>query len=181
MATSNLNWMRKLQLTYTASRSFDVGVAAMWLGHPTWMRFSYIGGSSSTNSTSSQELNANGYFAVGIFKPLGQLRKRSWQWDVGLGAGLSHIEGTVTTNSSSWSTIPPYTHTSNNSVSKINTNVLSALAYTEFKLFIADYFTLGVIADYAYIPKDILTTASSDGDEKKIGTSSIGFTIGFHF
>ncbi len=169
---SRLNLLRRVQLTNSVSRFADVGLAAMWLGQPSvWVNewgWNY-------QSTRSQELTGRGYYAVGMFQPLWKLGLRGVQWDIGGGVGIATIDCRSASqvydySSGSWSEVAV----------KLQKSTISAALITELKVFLGDNLSLGVAADLAYIPEDVPDAQGFSFRSKTVGTSSIGFVVGFH-
>jgi len=62
--------------------------------------------------------------------------------------------------------------------------VFSAVVYTDLKLYIQRWLSLGLAADYVYIPKENIPAFERAGipaQSKPLGTSSLGFSLSFHF
>lgn len=169
---SNLNIMRKMQLAITITPLLDGGLAVMWLGQPSSSWYSY---SSSGSSSGSVRMTGQGYYALGILKPLHSLMLRNLQWDVGAGMGFARVEY----NSLHFSY--PYIDTSQTPNVTISETLFSGLVYTEVKLFLSGYLSLGITGDYVIIPKKIPAIDERKVESRGMGTASIGFVLGLHF
>jgi hypothetical protein len=163
-----LNMLRKLQLTYTVTDFADIGLALMWLGQPQFSSYNF----SSSYSLSSANLNGRGYYAVGVFKPLWKLKWRAVQWDVGIGAGRASVDFTATQSLY-------YTGPSTLMVEK-RKETFSAFTFTEFKWFIAQNFSIGLTADFVYIPENVPQLQGINFQSSQLGTTSVGFVFGIH-
>lgn len=169
---SNLNIMRKMQLALTLTPLVDGGIAVMWLGQPSSVWYSY---SSSSSSNGSVRMTGQGYYALGILKPLHLLMPRNLQWDVGAGIGIASVEY----NSLRYSY--PYADTSRTPDMAIRKTLFSGVVYTEVKVFLSDYLSLGISGDYVFIPKKIPAIEEMKVESRGMGTASIGFVLGLHF
>ena len=169
---SRLNMVRKLQLTYSLTDFLDVGFACLWLGQPSVSTFS-----STSNGYTNVSLEGTGQYAVGVIQPLWKLGWQAAQWDIGGGLGIAHYDFNATTTyfySYDGTQQPPTT------VEKTQ-STFSTLLFSEFKLFLTDYFSLGVIADWVYIPDKVPSVQDFTFDSDHFGTTSVGFVASFHF
>jgi hypothetical protein len=169
---SNLNIMRKMQLALTITPLVDGGLAVMWLGQPLSNWYSY---SSSGSSNGSVRMTGQGYYALGILKPLHSLVLRNLQWDIGGGIGVASVEY----NCHRYSFV--YAGGEQASDVTIKKTLFSTLVYTEAKVFLSDYLSLGITGDYVFIPKKIPSIDEVKVESRGMGTASIGFTLGLHF
>lgn len=168
---SSLNMVRKAQLTYSLNGALDVGLAFVWLGQPS---ISTYGPSYSNVMTVS--LEGTGRYAIAVVQPLWKLGLKSLQWDIGGGVGVA----TYKCQASS----PPYYFTydslwAGTSVDQ-NKTTFSTLLYTELKVFPSDFFSIGVAADWAYVPDRVPAVRGFTFDSERLGTTSIGFVLSFH-
>jgi hypothetical protein len=172
---SNLNLMRKMQLTYSVFPVFDAGIALMWLGQPSSSWYTY----SSPSSTSGfMQMTGQGYYVVGVLKPLHSFTPRGLQWDVGAGIGLASVDYYCHSYTYSYTSGSSLSQTSDVTIKK---SVLSGVVYTEAKVFVSPYCSLGIAADYVIIPKKIPDIQEIGIGSRSMGTTSIGFALGLHF
>jgi hypothetical protein len=171
-ATSNFNMLRKVQVAVNITPLFEGGVAMMWLGQPSSFVYSYSPFSSSSGSV---QMAGHGYYAVGVLKPLSSLALRSLQWDVGAGVGIAKVDYRYQRNNYSYPNPTPTVDV------QIKETVFSGCIYTEVKAYLFDYFSLGVVGDYVYIPKNVPAMDGIGIGARKMGTTSIGFVLGLHF
>lgn len=167
---SSLNMMRKLQLTYTMTNFADVGLAFMWLGQPSRWYYS--------PDYNKIALNGRGYYAVGVFKPLWTLGMHSVQWDIGVGVGIASVDFSIAPDVYYYYYPPP---SSSGTPIETKKTTFSAMTYTELKVFIADYFSVGFIADLVYIPENVPSVQGVTFERETFGTTSVGFVVGYHF
>ncbi len=167
---TRLNLIRRVQLTYSLSEFLDVGFAAMWLGQPSVQFYGY----SPQFSSRSLQLTGHGYYAVGVIQPLWKLGWRDLQWDIGAAVGMASVD----CRAISWG-YDSYYQAVEFLVEKKKTT-FSAAINTEFKVFIAEYLSLGVTADLVYIPEDVPDAGGFNFASTTLGSSSIGFVLGFH-
>jgi hypothetical protein len=168
---SRLNMVRKVQLTYTLNDFFDAGLACLWLGQPSVSY--YLPG---LLSSASLSLEGNGEYAVGVFQPLWKLGWRTVQWDVGGGLGIASYD--FNTNYGPDYSIEGLMRPGRSEGQ--STTTFSTLLFTEFKLFLADYFSLGVTADWAYIPDKVPDVKGIPFASRQLSTTSIGFVLTLH-
>ena len=162
---TSLNMGRKMQLTYSLNDFIDVGLACVWLGQPTVGIFGLDYGFATAS------LDGTGLYAVGVFQPLWKLGWRTIQWDIGAGVGWASQEFTASVapyQNPSWIPIETKAHS------------ISTLLYTELKVYLADYFSLGVVADWVYVPEKVPEIQEFVFEAKHLSTTSIGFVLSFH-
>jgi hypothetical protein len=120
-------------------------------------------------------MTGQGYYALGILKPLHSLVLRNLQWDIGGGIGVASVEY----NCHRYSFV--YAGGEQASDVTIKKTLFSTLVYTEAKVFLSDYLSLGITGDYVFIPKKIPSIDEVKVESRGMGTASIGFTLGLHF
>lgn len=171
-SAGNFNVVRKLQAALSIFKSIDAGVAIMWLGEPSYIKYGF----DSLNRGGAYEMQTTGYYAVGVFKPLSFVQLSApLQCDLGLGVGFANVSAKASSQPYGYSPYPSV------EFSEINTTALSAILYAELKYYLTDNLSLGFVADYAHIPVDMPAVSSLKYERKKIGTASVGFAAGFHF
>jgi hypothetical protein len=170
--TSAVSWnmLRRLQLTYSVAEYAEVGLAIMWLGQPSIGAYGYLPGWTSMFVS----FDGNGYYAVGVFQPLWKLTGRNVRWDVGAGAGLASFDF----SGSSWTN----TFEGQSVIASVaaRNNAFSALAYTELKFFLSDYFTIGLTADVVLTSERVPALNGMTLESSTLGTTSVGVAFGFH-
>lgn len=170
---TRLNLMRRLQLTYSFSDFLEVGLAAMWLGQPPLSRYTSTPYTAQSSSV-LLEMSGRGYYAVGVIHPLWKLGWRDVQWDIGAGVGLATIDLQTTSQIYTYPAQPSILIGKKGSI-------FSATVSTELKVFIAEYFSVGIAADLVFIPEDVPDVPAFKFESKTLGTQSVGFVLGFHF
>ncbi len=168
---TRLNMVRKVQLTYSLTKFMDAGLATVWLGQPSIAHYSPSYGGGVTVS-----LEGSGLYVIGVFQPLWKLGWRVAQWDIGAGFGRASYDFRASS--------PPF-YVAYDSVSpgtfiEKKKTAFSTLLYTEFKVFLTDYFSLGITADWAYIPEKVPDVQGFTFDSHHLGSTSIGFVLSFH-
>jgi hypothetical protein len=164
------NMLRRLQLTYSVTDYAEVGLARMWLGQPSTM--SYMANPVWINTNIN--FDGKGYFVVGVVQPLWKLTGRNVHWDIGAGVGLISFDFSGT----SW-TYTPWLESPMTTVA-LRKDVLGAMAYTELKVFVSGYFSLGLTADVVITSESVPNITGVTFDSSTLGTSSVGVTFGFH-
>lgn len=173
---SDINLLRKVQLTYFLNNFIEVGVASVWLGEPSIQgnKWGYGG------EHIWQKLAANGLYAVGAFKPFSKGVPKGISWEFGAGAGAAIINFNLTARSTTW--YPTTTEeTFEHSISK---TLFSGIVFTELSFYLYDSLSLGLIADYTYIPEQevpAVPLANLSAQRLRFGNSNIGISLGFHF
>lgn len=166
-----LNLLRRIQLTYSVTNFLDVGIAAVWLGQPPLHMLT----SFPQSTQLSLEMNGSGLYAVGVIQPLWKLGWRDVQWDIGAGVGIARIDFKATSQAYEYYTPPSPTI----SIDK-KKSTISAQFNTELKVYITEYFSLGLTADLVYIPEEVPDVPGISFESRTLGTTSIGFVLGVH-
>ena len=173
---SDINLLRKIQLTYSLNTFLEVGVASSWLGEP-----SIQGNKWGTGESSYvwQKLSATGFYAVGVFKPFYKVMPKSISWEFGIGAGAAKVNFSLKARSTTWNPTAEVTDEHN-----ISETLFSGIVFTELTLYLYDALSLGLTADYAYVSEQQAPEIPFVGlpaQKLHFGNSSIGFSFGFHF
>lgn len=166
----SLNMVRKIQLTYSLSQFLDVGLAFLWLGQPSTASYSYSGGGMNIS------LEGTGRYAVAVVQPLWKLGLKGVQWDVGAGIGVASYDCQAFSPPSYYS----YDSVRAGMFIEQKKTTFSTLIYTEVKVFPANFLSLGVAADWAYIPDRVPVVQGVKFESNRLGTTSIGFVLSFH-
>jgi hypothetical protein len=164
------NMLRRLQLTYSVTDYAEVGLARVWLGQPSGMSYQMYPLGTNTNIN----FDGKGYFVVGVVQPLWKLTGRNVHWDIGAGLGLASFDFSGTSWTYTYGLEPPMTTVA------VRKDVLGALAYTELKVFVSGYFSLGLTADVVITSESVPNMTGVTFDSSTLGTSSVGVTFGFH-
>jgi len=183
---SDLNLMRKVQLTYSLNPHVEVGAAFMLLGEPTVFRSkqeSYLayypaGKYYYTNYRHfdvQQSLSATGYYAVGIYKPFFDILPRGLSLNIGLGLGLVKTDFILKIRKEWQSAIMDF---------HMTRWQFSSLAFAELYVYLSQMFSLGLNADYVSMPSFEAAGSLEAGippQKLRGGNASIGLCLGFHF
>jgi hypothetical protein len=173
---SNINLLRKVQLTYSLNAFLDVGIASIWLGEPSFQGNKW---GDYESSYAWHKLSSTGLYAVGVFKPLNKMMPKSISWEFGIGAGAAKVNFSLKARSNTWN---PDTEISDEY--NLSKTLISGIAFSELSLYLYDAISLGLTADYAYIPEQQapeMPVAGLPAQKLRFGNSSIGLTFGFHF
>jgi hypothetical protein len=168
---SNFNMLRKMQVTVNITPLFEGGVAMMWLGQPSSFVSNYA---SSVSISGTAQMSGHGYYAIGVLKPLSSLALQGFQLDVGAGVGIAKVDYSQHVSTYSYPIPTP-------TIVQIKETFFSGFVYMEAKAYLYDYFSLGIVGDYVYIPKNVPAMHEIGVESRKMGTTSVGFVIGFHF
>jgi hypothetical protein len=164
---NNFNLMRKFQLTISPKKYFEVGFALYWLGEPSLYSVPV-------------KTNTKGYYAVGICKPLLWKLPKGLVWNIGGGLGVAKVNFNL--YHTQYSGYPTYeTVTTEHNISKTR---FSSFVFTELNFFLQDTLSLGLAADYAFVPSDnapAIPAAGIPAQKLRFSNGSIGFSLGLHF
>jgi len=175
---ADLNLLRKLQLTISPSKYVEAGIAFYWLGEP----FIYAR-QERTNSEAWVNLETKivGYYIVGIRKLLLEKLPKNTVWNFGVGAGAANVDFSLE------SRIVNFQYPENEIITnehRISKTCFSSFVFTEFNIYLRDSLSVGIAADYVFIPaEDAPAMPDADISSRKLrfSTGSIGFTLGLHF
>jgi hypothetical protein len=171
---SSFNLLRRLQFTYSIFTDLDVGGAISWFGEPHINWYSYLDGQS---IEINQIYEGVGYYAVAAYYPFSSVFSNSISWVVGGGIGMGKVDIEFLRRETGG--YPDYIN--DISTFSIHKNLFSALVYTEFNLYLYEEFSLGITADYVYLPEELPGIPELDFSEENLGNYSFGLTIGLHF
>jgi len=186
-STGNFDMFRKVQLTFNFGRAFEVGLAFYPLSEPMaaagkYVR-TYVGDLEFDNSFQiTQTLSAYGAYAVAVYKPfLGRLPK-PFSWSIGLGLGAARVGYHLKTFLQTEDLHNGYQDQEGGfDVSKTHP---SGVIYTQFECFLYQNVSVGVIADFVYVPSVRVPAFPEMGlsaQSLRFGNASIGFVLGAHF
>jgi len=171
---TSFNLLRKLQLTYSIMDELEIGGAVSWFGEPSirWNSYSNI-----TNESLSGEQNyeGTGLYGIAVYDPFRSLFPETISWKVGAGIGIGNVDYELTASMYSYPT------QEDTLITRINKSLFSAIIYTQFDFYLYDMFSLGLVADYIYLPEEIPGIPELDLSSRNLGNFSFGFTLGLHF
>jgi len=178
--TTDFNMLRKLQLTITAPSKNEFGIAVYWPGEP------FTAGERSEENQSfavEQELSATAYYGVIVFKPPRFQKSKRISLNIGIGAGMAQVDFKVRTSSEIWN---PYywTYDTTRNQYNISKRLFSSVFFSELNFYVRDDLSLGLVADYVYIPPlqaPEIPEAGIPAQKLRLGNASVGFTLGLHF
>lgn len=176
---SNFNLLRKLQLTYSFKPHIEFGAALLWLGEPSIVgnRGQYYGQSVQV----TQETDIKGYYAIGVRRLFRKKLGKRINWNIGLGMGAAKLNLNLKAVSCDYS-VWPYTQITTEH--KISKNFFSWITFSELNFYLRDTLSLGLVADYAFLPSQHvpgIPDADIPAQNLRLSTGSIGFTLGLHF
>jgi hypothetical protein len=179
-----LNWLRKVQLTYSLQPDFELGVAAQWSSEPTISTNHYENPAPSTylSRIARQSLSVVGYYGVCKYQPFYGTMPKQIEFVFGGGIGIVNIEYSRTVDTFTYSYYPSYNSTGSHVQDGVNDMTASAIVFGEFNLFLRESLSLGLSADYVYYPpkKVAANPAASLPEETILGNACIGFIVGVH-
>lgn len=172
---SDFNLLRKLQITISIKPEIEVGIALISVGEP-----SIYGVKWEIGSLVNQSLNTTGCYAIGIYKPFLTKMPKRIAWNIGAGVGAAKVDFCL--EDIFHSGYPSYTSviTPHN----ISKNYFSAVVFTELNFYIYNTLSLGLIADYVYVPPEDVPEIPELGipnQKLRFGNGSVGLTFGLHF
>jgi len=175
---SLFNLLRRIQITYPLTQDLEVGLAHGWLSEPMLRAWRYQ--EVPYSSVSLQEsFSSNGYYLVGVYRPLSRTLPNALSWDIGLGIGGAKT--TIDTKAEIFDT--PYSNR-REAETKVSRTQFSALAFTELKLNISKFLTFGLAADYflaSTVRLEAIPEAELPAQTFRVGNGSIGFSLALHF
>lgn len=183
-SATDFNLLRRLQLTYSLSRRVEIGVAGLWLGEPACSGYRYEYSEHSVVSQRVvQALDIMGVYVVGVFKPLGKTLPKSISWNIGVGAGAAKTDFRLNAEVSAWDSIVR-TYTEDIFEQGFSKTLFGGYVFTELNLFLQTGLSVGLTADYAYLSEQqalAIEEADIPAQKLRLGNTSIGFNLGFHF
>lgn len=194
---ANLNLLRKVQLTASLGSRLEAGAAVFFMGNLPLSGYRYSSAPTADGSIYNyynfhQTYDSTGYYLVGTFALLHPARAGRVGWNAGLGVGAAKVRFNL--NASHETEIEhkipttygyryEYEYTTISDSHSVSKLVFSAVAMTEVSLYLADSFSVGLVADYVFIPAQPVPAISSwDFSAKRVtlGSASLGVTLGFH-
>lgn len=174
---TDFNLLRKLQVTLTAPSNNEFGIAVYWPGEPSAV--GYIDDWTQSFEV-EQVLSTTAYYGVIVLKPPRFQKSKLISLNFGIGVGMAQVDFRIRTGLEIWD--PSYEVTRNQySVSK---RLFSSVIFAELNFFFREALSLGLIADYVYIPSlqaPEVPEAGISAQDLRLGNASVGFTLGLHF
>lgn len=179
---TSLNLVRKLQFTVSVSTHIETGIAICFLGEPSL----WASKSSSVNSLYqgfhvNLNLDTRGYYAICVYKPLSPKSSRPFSWEIGIGLGVVNTDFRLNTSYDRY--IYPE-HTSLTDEHTIDKSFFSGVLFSELKLFLNGSTSIGLSADYIMAPSEEIPGypyMNLPAQKIRLGNTSFGFNLGFHF
>jgi hypothetical protein len=174
---TDFNLLRKLQLTLTAPSTNEFGIAVYWPGEPLVRGSKYDWG---PYSEIEQALFTTAYYAVMVLKPPRFQKSKRISLNLGIGLGMAQVDFRIRTRLETWT--PTYEVIRNQY--NISKRLFSSVIFAELNIYPRGGVSLGLIADYVYIPSlqaPEIPEAGIPAQELRLGNASIGFSLGLHF
>jgi hypothetical protein len=198
-----VNLLRQLQLTVSATNRLELGIGTLWAGEPNIS----IHEQGKSSNFATQSLDTKGYYIIAKYKPFLPLSKRI-QWNVGLGMGGADVDFRLRAEKKvivgihteqvpvhgtrfSWGFSEPryetITYPIYNTLTKehnISKTLPSGVIFSELKLYLHDGLSLGLSADYVFMPNQQapgIPEVAIPAQKLRLGNGSIGLTLGVHF
>jgi hypothetical protein len=173
---TSFNLLRKIQLTYQIQEDLEIGGAISWFGEPSIFWYSNFGGG--TNVMVTQTYDGVGYYAVAVYHPFASIFSELISWSIGAGIGMGNIDY----HFEQMRTVGSYPEiTEEETTKRIDKTVFSALLNTQFDLYLIKELSIGLMADYVFVPGEMPAIPNTDIRERSPGNFSFGFALGFHF
>jgi hypothetical protein len=175
---TNFNMLRKVQLTYSAMAKMEVGVAAYFIGEPALQAYpdDYY-----SLIQVRQSIDTKGYYAVAAFYPFRARTFKRFDWSVGMGVGVADVDFEfVSLIDWGWWYEQDVEKVDDYHLSK---RFVSGVVFSELRFYIQKGFSVGLVADYVYVPKVSFPEfpgAGIPGQRLSLGNGCVGFTIGLH-
>jgi len=174
---TDFNLLRKLQFTLTAPSNNEFGIAVYWPGEPSAAGYTYAWDQS---FEVEQVLFVTAYYGVLVLKPPRFQKSKRISLNLGIGLGMAQVDFRIRTDLETWD--PSYDVIRNQySVSK---RLFSSVIFAELNYYLRRALSLGLIADYIYIPSlqaPEIPEAGIAAQNLRLGNASVGFTLGLHF
>jgi hypothetical protein len=176
---SKFKLLHKAQLTYSLNSWAELGLAMYFLGEPSLSGFrwqNYI----PHNFDLSTDIR--GYYAVAVFHPFPARVFRGFDWNVGIGLGMADVDFEFISSTYWHATFDPNVERTDDY--HLSKRYFSGVVFSELKVYFQNWTSLGITADYVYIPKENIPAFPGVGipaQSLNLGKGSIGFSVGIHF
>ena len=174
---TDLNLMRKLQFTLTAPSNNEFGIAVYWPGEPSATGYIYDW---DQTSEVEQVLFTTAYYGVVVLKPPRFQKSKRISLNLGIGLGMAQVDFRIRTHVETWT--PTYEVIRNQY--NISKRLFSSVIFAELNFYLRDALSLGLIADYVYIPSlqaPEIPEAGIPAQDLRLGNASVGLSLGLHF
>ena len=173
---SNVNLLRKLQLTYSVTRKIGIGAALAWVSEPSIgvSRFDF------GDAWIIQSLKVPAYFAVATYNLRPPTPTLGGDIVIGLGLGMADIDFRLKAQRYSYGPDEERVEVDG----KVTTTRVSGMMFGELIFPLTDWISIGLTGDHVFIPP-IEVPGLPDFDipaqTLRLGNSSIGIRLGFDF
>jgi len=173
---TSFNLLRRIQLTYLIQENLEVGGAISWFGEPSIFWHSYFG--NGPNVTATQTYDGVGYYALAVYHPFASTFSKQISWSIGAGIGIGNVDFSF----EEMRTVGSYPEITEEETSKrIDKTVFSALISTQFDFYLINELSIGLMADYVFVPGEMPAILNTDTSERSLSSFSFGLAFGFHF
>jgi hypothetical protein len=179
---SSLNLVRRLQFTVSLNPRLETGVAVMFLGEPSVSGEKYSN-NYNNESWAGVKLTSTAYYACGLYQPLRGLLPSRLQWRIGMGLGAAKVNFNLKTSNGYSIPLNPY-WVDEKTEFGISRWFLSGVVFTEITVPLSSFFSLGLAADYAWIPSQQAPgypNPQIPAQKLRLGNASLGAAFSFHF
>jgi hypothetical protein len=191
VSSGNFTMFRKIQLTLNLGHAFEVGLAYCPLAEPTAIagkyQQTYMGDQEiDTNFHTIQTLAASGFYAVAVYKPFSGRLPKPFSWSIGLGLGAARVNYHLNNSMATEVLHNGYYVSYQNQEGGFGYSRTrpSGVVYTQFECFLYRSLSLGLIADFVYVPSVRVPAFPEMGlsaQSLRFGNASVGFVLGAHF
>ena len=174
---TSFNLLRKLDITYSAASKLNLGASICWFGGPSFEIWNY-NTMFDFEGNVKQNYDGVGYYIVASYEPLKNVFSKTVSWKIGLGLGSGKIDYLLVVSKENF-TGEGYITESNET--KIKKNSFSSLLYTNLDFYLYDGLSIGLAADYVYLPETMPAIPELNLESKSFGNFSIGLAFSLHF
>ena len=180
---SNVNWLRKAQLTYSVAPEFELGTAIVWFGEPTILGDNFRLDSIQQGHffESQQSLSSTGYYVVGAYS----FNKGRIEGNLAIGVGVARVEFHMSTEHDFYDYYNS-TFTKLNPRYDMSKSGLSETMFLDIRYRLHDAVSFGLYADYTLAnlgESEIPAVPGTDipGQTLKFRNGCIGFVMNQNF
>lgn len=174
---TSFNLLRKLDFTYSFFNKMNLGGSICWFGEPSFEYWGYTPFYDFDGDV-RQKYYGVGYYAVASYQPLKKEFSKTISWKIGLGLGVGKIDYALTVSKTIF-TGEEYITESNET--KIKKNSFSSILYTNLDFYLYEGLSIGLAADYVYLPETMPAIPELNLESKSLGNYSIGLAFSLHF
>ena len=173
---TGFNLLRCLRLSYSIKPAWDIGYAWAFLGEPCYS--GYLDSSSAYGHFEAVQDTSGHYLTIGYQPRFSRLGPKILG-EIGLGLGAAWVRFRT------WgerTTLGIYAHTEDDA--GLAKTVPSVLAFTEWNVRLFSHLSVGLAADFAWMPRQslpALEVLEIPARRLSLSSGSVGFAFGFHY